>query len=247
MINTPPSTSIGGFTGTSISTVIGFDFASTATPTLSPKSIFAGGKQGVWYDPSDKSTLFQDVSGTVPVTKDGDPVALMRDKSGNGNHAVQSVSTSRPVYKTDGILHWLEFDGVDDHFATESGVVLPKATDFWFAVNTTGAAQAAYMYDFRPVISEFFRGAGITGAAKELYPNTGRLYANNLNGVYAFKDLVVSDPAPVSIFNANSTTATGYALKGRLYGWLMVDTSVNQAEKRESTKQYLTNKIEVTP
>lgn len=82
---------------------------------FSPLDLFAGGKQGVWYDPSDKSTLFQDVAGTVPVTKDGDPVALMKDKSGNGNHATQSVSTARPIYKTDGVLHWLELDGVDDY------------------------------------------------------------------------------------------------------------------------------------
>ena len=39
----------------------------------------------------------------------------MRDKSGNGNHATQTVSTARPIYKTDGILHWLQFDGVDDY------------------------------------------------------------------------------------------------------------------------------------
>ena len=78
------------------------------------KELFTGGKQGVWYDPSDKSTLFQDAAGTVPVTKDGDPVALMRDKSGNGNHAIAPNSASRPAYKTDGTLHWLAFDGVDD-------------------------------------------------------------------------------------------------------------------------------------
>ena len=80
MINTPLSTSIGRFTGTSISTVIGFDFANTVTPFL-PKSLFTEGNQGVWYDPSDKSTLFQDAAGTVPVTKDGDPVGLILDKS----------------------------------------------------------------------------------------------------------------------------------------------------------------------
>lgn len=121
MINTPLSTSIGRFTGTSISTAIGFDFASTDAPPFSPESIFAGGKQGVWYDPSDISTLFQDAAGTVPVTKDGDPVALMTDKSGNGNHATQSVSTARLIYKTDGILHWLQADGVDDSLS--SGVI----------------------------------------------------------------------------------------------------------------------------
>lgn len=92
-----------------------------------PLDLFVGGKQGVWYDPSDLSTLYQDVAGTVPVTKDGDPVALMRDKSGNGNHAVQTVSTSRPVYKTDGVLHWLKPDGIDDSLFTEYIVKPPMS------------------------------------------------------------------------------------------------------------------------
>jgi len=48
------------------------------------------------------------------VTTDGDPVGRMLDQSGNGNHATQSVSGSRPVYRTDGVLHWLQLDGVDD-------------------------------------------------------------------------------------------------------------------------------------
>ena len=81
-----------------------------------PLELFKGGKQGVWYDPSDKSTLFQDVAGTIPVTKDGDPIGLMKDKSGNGYHATQPVSTARPLYRTDGILHWFESDYVDDGF-----------------------------------------------------------------------------------------------------------------------------------
>lgn len=90
-----------------------------------PLDLFSGGKQGVWYDPSDKSTLFQDVEGTVPVTKDGDPVALMKDKSGNGNNAVQTTSTARPIYKTDGILHWLSFDGIDDSLTIPAGFFNP--------------------------------------------------------------------------------------------------------------------------
>ena len=99
----------------------GFDRPSFAFKTFgfgniefSPLELFAGGKQGVWYDPSDLSTLFQDVVGTIPVTANGDPVGLMRDKSGNNNHATQTVSAARPIYRTDGILHWLSFDGVDD-------------------------------------------------------------------------------------------------------------------------------------
>lgn len=67
-----------------------------------------------FHDPSDLSTLFQDVAGTLPVTADGQSVARMNDKSGNGRHYVQATASKRPLYKTDGSLHWLLFDGVDD-------------------------------------------------------------------------------------------------------------------------------------
>jgi len=48
---------------------------------FSPRALFAAGAQGVWYDPSDFSTLFQDSAGTTPVTAVGQPVGLMLDKS----------------------------------------------------------------------------------------------------------------------------------------------------------------------
>lgn len=113
-------------------------------------ALFKGGKQGVWYDPSDKSTLFQDVAGTIPVTKDGDPVALMKDKSGNGNHATQTVSTARPVYKTDGILHWLEFDGVDDYLSiTRFNTALTQPYIYSTAIKRLSVAPSTYLYDAR--------------------------------------------------------------------------------------------------
>jgi len=83
-----------------------------------PLTLFAGGEQGAWYAPSDLSTLFQDSAGTTPVTADGQPVGLALDKSGNGNHASQATATARPLYRTDGTRHWLEFDGVDDSLST---------------------------------------------------------------------------------------------------------------------------------
>jgi hypothetical protein len=84
---------------------------------FTPLSLFKNNEQGAWYDPSDISTLFQDAAGSTPVTSDGDPVGYMGDKSGNGHHATQSISASRPIYKTDGTLHWLQFDGVDDNLS----------------------------------------------------------------------------------------------------------------------------------
>lgn len=82
-----------------------------------PGWLFRSGAQGAWFDPSDLTTLFQDVAGTLPVTSDGDPVALMLDKSGNGNHATQPVAAARPTWRSDGNLAWLEFDGVDDRMS----------------------------------------------------------------------------------------------------------------------------------
>lgn len=49
--------------------------------TFSPLSLFAAGEQGVWYDPSDFSTMFQDSVGATPVTAAGQTVGLILDKS----------------------------------------------------------------------------------------------------------------------------------------------------------------------
>lgn len=90
-------------------------------------SLFGNGEQGAMFIPQPtvlgEQVLYQDAAGTTPVTSDGDPVGLMQDLSGNSNHASQETSAARPLYRTDGELHWLEFDGVDDHM-TSGPVVL---------------------------------------------------------------------------------------------------------------------------
>lgn len=64
---------------------------------FTPERLFRSGEQGVWYDPSDMATMFQDAAGTIPVTAVEQPVGRILDKSGRGNHASQSTSSSRPV------------------------------------------------------------------------------------------------------------------------------------------------------
>lgn len=89
-------------------------------PDAAIKALFAAGEQGVWFDPSDLSTMFQDRAGTTPVTADGQTVGKILDKSGRGNHAVAPSDAARPLYKTDGTYHWLQFDGVDDSLGTST-------------------------------------------------------------------------------------------------------------------------------
>lgn len=64
-----------------IKSYIGNDLVWVDTAGFTPAELFIDGEQGVWLDPSDLSTMFQDVNGTEPVTKYGDPVGLILDKS----------------------------------------------------------------------------------------------------------------------------------------------------------------------
>lgn len=55
--------------------------ASGGGSPFSPLSLFTGGAPGVWYDPSNFATLFQDSAGTTPVTAVEQPVGLQLDLS----------------------------------------------------------------------------------------------------------------------------------------------------------------------
>lgn len=52
---------------------------------------------GAIFDIGDMSTMFQDAAGTIPVTAVEQPVGKILDKSGNGYHATQSITASRPT------------------------------------------------------------------------------------------------------------------------------------------------------
>lgn len=58
----------------------------------------------VWLDPRDKSTMWQDMAATIPVTSTGDPVAMWVNKGygAGGGTATQPVSASRPTWTDAG-------------------------------------------------------------------------------------------------------------------------------------------------
>lgn len=113
MIKTPLSTVIGGAFWMPGATILG---GTSKTLNQLIKSLFANGEQGFAYDPNDLTTMFQDAAGTVPVTGAGQPVGLILDKSGRGNHARQTTSASRPILQLDAATgaYYLAFDGADD-------------------------------------------------------------------------------------------------------------------------------------
>jgi len=98
-----------------------------ATPRhFTPLSLFAKGEAGGWWDPSDLTTLFQNLNGTTAVTADGDPVGYIADKSGRGNHLIAAANdTTRPTFKTSGGLSWIEFDGSNDTVGVSFSISQP--------------------------------------------------------------------------------------------------------------------------
>ena len=79
--------------------------------SASPASLFAAGEPGVWYDPSDLTTLFTDSAGNTPVTAPGQTVGLMLDKSKSlavganvwpGGFSTSGWTTSLTVLTNDG-------------------------------------------------------------------------------------------------------------------------------------------------
>lgn len=123
--------------------------------------IFRSGELGIWYDPSDLSTMFKDVAGNQPVTKSGDSVALLRDKSGNGYNATQSILSNRPKYRTDGVSHWLEFDGVDDRLDINALNLFRRADkgEMYVAVDSIFQGDTRRVVDFNNGISNGARFA----------------------------------------------------------------------------------------
>ena len=164
-----------------------------------PSALFSNGEQGAWYDPSDLTTMFQDAAGTVPVTADGQPVGLIRDKSGRGNHASQSTVASKPTYRTNGVLSWLAFDGVDDFLVTGS-------IDFTSTDKVTLLAGLRKTSDNFGIIAglgvSFGTGNGVfehsvaTGSPAAIYASAARGNAAPNSGQVATTPAVF--PAPIS-------------------------------------------------
>jgi hypothetical protein len=109
---------------------------STWTPVTSIPGLQA------WFDASDASTLFDATSGGSLVAADG-VVARWEDKSGNGRHATQATSGSRPIRKsnqTNG-LDAILFDGTND-FLSLGSITIPASHSVFQVYQRLGGVQS---------------------------------------------------------------------------------------------------------
>lgn len=173
---------------------------------FSPASLFSSGEQGVWYDPSDFSTLFQDAAGTIPVTAVEQPVGKMLDKSGRGNHATQATVTKRPILKIDGNgKYYIKFDGIDDALYTSSiNFTSTDKVTVWAGVRKLSDAARGMIVELGNTQPNSFRLNssihGATPAAAYRFDTSGNIEAfSSTNTIY---------PAPIT----NTLTGIGYIL-----------------------------------
>lgn len=207
-----------------------------------PGTLFKTGNKGAWYDPSDPATLFQDIAGTVPVTSDGDPVALMLDKSGNGHHAVQASLSARPLWRSDGTRNWLEFDGISQRLTIPP--VGYGAPEFGLCISLEYAAGDTKFGSWRSLLSDgVYIGLSHPTSIGATQTTSGTL-------------LLDGEPAPNSretlrqaLLSARIGTGTGLAASGfagqtwqfagystpappasRVYGYLEAETLTAEVE-----------------
>lgn len=151
-----------------------------------PRSLFSAGEQGVWYDPSDFSTLFQDAAGTTPVTAPGQSVGLMLDKS--------KGLVLGPELIVNGA-----FDDSSAWTASNTGTGTATIASGALTLTGTDASNRGRSYQaFTTVVGKSYKATWVnSGAYSSVFVGT----AIGGSGV-----LAVAGSAQTGIFTATSTT-----------------------------------------
>ena len=167
----------------------------------------------VWLDGRDSTTMFQDTSGTTPVTGGGQPVQLWKDKSGNSNNVTGTATWSGSN---------MVFNGTTSALSNPA-FVFPFAAYSMFAVlsNTTVASAQYVVSTSAPWPIFGFGGSFIyIGSASAVLPvsnsfnsgwcacinygRAGHLCIDSSDNVYLGRGYNNSYPAPI-FCNATGT------------------------------------------
>ena len=167
---------------------------------FSPQTLFALSEPGVWYDPSDLTTMFTDTAGTTPATI-GSAVALLLDKS-KGLVLGPELSVESGVVYRDNVLPSLSFQ-------TGATVTAGRTYLISYTIASSGSTSSA---SWRinaiggqinlPNVASGFNGS-VTG--KFLATSTGPL---SLNADNATVNLTVTGASVKELPGNHATQAT---------------------------------------
>lgn len=135
----------------------GYRFTGIAFENFSPLSLFSAGEQGLWYDPTDLTTMFESVDGSTAVHTPGNgtadsPVGLLLNKS------VMPLTYSAHRY-----WRYLVGNSINTAHPRVSRIILSTSTtstdivvftgDNCSDVGTIPAVGATYSYDFGSAVT----------------------------------------------------------------------------------------------
>ena len=189
-------------------------------------SLYTNNEQGFAYDFNDLSSMFQDTAGTIPVTTVGQSVARVLDKSGRGNHLIQSTLASRPILRqnTTTNAYYLEFDGVNDFLVSSATIDFSTKNEVTLFAGLRKLSDAAL------------------GMVMELSPttigNNGALYMTAPNGTTG--NLAFGSKG-TSLVSAQTLNEFAAPISGVFYGYANIATPICRSYFNAGVMRTITN------
>lgn len=187
---------------------------------FTPAELFALGEQGVWYDPSDLTTLFQDAAGTTPVSAMEQPVGLVLDKSrgltlgsekwtGSPTLAA-NWSGSGGTYTSNGGTGFITVAAIGSAYLTVGKVY---KTSFTVSNVTSGSVSSPY------------DGEGTNGAYKTANGTYERIFRAAADGLYIYSNGFAGTVSNITVKevtgnHASQTTAASRPVVSARYNLL---------------------------
>lgn len=153
--------------------------------------LFRNGVSGVWLDPSDMSTMWQDSAGTVPAAME-QPVGLILDKS-------QSLTPGLELISTQNVSAWTSGGLFGNYFGSTS----PDQRTIVAAYGTHGARSLRFACtpDMAIRISALINlVAGTGGTTASVYVGFGNSSSAYISASVQAVETTLTTPTPVTVF-----------------------------------------------
>lgn len=136
-------------------------------PPFEPRKLYGGSLPGLYSDPSDLLSEYQDSAGTIAAAVN-QPVGLANDKSGNAKNLQQVTAVNRPVLQQNGSIWQWNFNGTNSALATATFVAgaLTNNMDCFIAIQRNAVVGLAAIANAAAGLNYFGRAsAGGVGAS----------------------------------------------------------------------------------
>lgn len=190
----------------------------------------------------------------------------------SGNHATQATSAARPIYQTDGTLHWLKADGVDDYLVHTAA--LTKASTVMAACERLpgGGENSQGLFTVTPANSQIKSNLCIKSQGSEAWGTFAGAWVNSGISLLGNRAIITLTASGGSVSGNLQTLYTNGVFSGQytggyagdlyprmhifaetpakqasalFFGGIAVD-SVLSDDKRVAAERYLANKAGVT-